>query len=83
LGVCLFFSGIFDDFERYALALVEGGHASPLDGADMNEHVWRAIVRPDEAEALCSLKNFTVPTVMAPPGVSPSRTVELLHHRSL
>jgi hypothetical protein len=58
LGVCLSFSGIFDDFERYALALVEGGHASPLDGADMNEHVWRAIVRPDEAEALLLVKKL-------------------------
>jgi hypothetical protein len=40
------------------LALVAGCHAGLLDGADMNENVWGAIVRPDEAEALLVIKKL-------------------------
>jgi hypothetical protein len=42
--------------ERYLLAVVEGAQTSTFDGADMNEDVLTAIVRLDEAEALCRVE---------------------------
>jgi hypothetical protein len=38
------------------LRLVEGRQTSALDGADVNEHVLRAVIRLDEAEALLGIE---------------------------
>ena len=38
------------------LRFVEGRQTSTLDGADMNEHVLRAVIRLDEAEALLGVE---------------------------
>src|ERR1700733_13103924 len=43
-------------FERKLLAFVERAHAGALDGADMHEHVVAAVVRLNEAEALCRVE---------------------------
>src|SRR5262245_25392800 len=43
---------------RDALALMERAHAGTLDGADVHEHVARAIGRGDEAEALLRVKEL-------------------------
>jgi hypothetical protein len=42
--------------ERHLLTLIEGAKAGAFDGADMNEDVLAAIVRLDEAEALCRVE---------------------------
>jgi hypothetical protein len=44
--------------QRQTLSLIEGRHASTLDGADMNEHIRGAIVWPDEAEALLVIEKL-------------------------
>src|ERR1700680_3418282 len=43
-------------FERKLLAFVERAHSGALDGADMHEHVVAAVVRLNEAEALCRVE---------------------------
>src|SRR5262245_39482761 len=40
------------------LRFVERRQTSALDGADMDEHVLRAIIRLDEAEALLGIEPF-------------------------
>ena len=40
------------DFEAHPLPLTERAEARPLDGGDVNEDVFRAVLRLDEAEAL-------------------------------
>jgi hypothetical protein len=67
LRVVLTSSWIFDNIEGYALPLAERCHASSLDGADMNENVRGAVGRLMKPKPPCTLKNFTVPTVIAAP----------------
>src|SRR3984893_11524479 len=43
-------------FERKLLAFVERTHAGALDGADVHEHVVAAVIRLNEAEALCCVE---------------------------
>src|SRR5690606_21653739 len=46
------------DVEGDLLAVDEGAHARRLDGGDVDEHVLRAAVRRDEAEALGGVEEF-------------------------
>ena len=69
LGVRFTFSGVLDDIERYALSVVEGCHAGPLDGADMNENVFGPVFRADETEAFLYIEEFHCPDCHGrPPG---------------
>ena len=43
---------------RDALILIEGAHARPLDGRDVDERVAAAIFRRDEAIALVIIEKF-------------------------
>src|SRR3984885_8371084 len=43
-------------FERKLLAFIERTHAGAFDGADMDEHVVAAVIRLNEAEALCRVE---------------------------
>src|SRR4029078_4961413 len=47
-----------DQFVADLLGLVEGRQTSTLDGADVNEHVLRAVIRLDEAETLLRIEPF-------------------------
>jgi hypothetical protein len=46
------------DFEADLLALVQRAHAGALHGRDVHEHIFRAIVRLNEAVALLGVKEF-------------------------
>src|SRR5262245_60131158 len=47
-----------DQFIADLLGLIEGRQTSALDGADMDEHILRAVIRLDEAEALLRIEPF-------------------------
>src|SRR6478735_2755011 len=49
-------AAVGDDVERDLLTLVEGGEASALDGADVNEHVLLAVIRLDETITLLGVE---------------------------
>jgi hypothetical protein len=46
------------------LSLVEAGHLSAFDCADVDEHVLAAVIRLDESKALLTIEHFTVPKVL-------------------
>jgi hypothetical protein len=64
LGSAQVFSGrlarlaICDNVERDLLPLVEGAHASAFDRADMNEDIFAAAFRLNEAEALLVIESL-------------------------
>jgi hypothetical protein len=45
-----------DEFVADLLRFIEGRQTSALDGADMNEHVLRTVIRLDKAEALLRIE---------------------------
>src|SRR5262245_1221368 len=47
-----------DQFVADLLSLIEGRQTSALNGADMDEHVLRAVIRLDEAETLLGIEPF-------------------------
>ena len=47
---------VTDDIVGDLLALGQRVHAGSLDGADMDEHVCRSVLRLNEAEALCGVE---------------------------
>ena len=51
-------SALGDQFVADLLGLVEGRQTSALDGADMDEHVLRAVIRLDEAKTLLRIEPF-------------------------
>ena len=62
---------IGDHFVTELMALVETAGAGTLNRADMNEHVFAAVIRLDEAETLlrieplyCSIFSFPIPVAL-------------------
>src|SRR5688572_6754104 len=47
-----------DELVADFLRFVEGRQTSAFDGADMHEHILRAVIRLDEAEALLGIEPF-------------------------
>jgi hypothetical protein len=47
---------VTDQFEADLLAVIEIAHTGALNCGDVNEHVCRAVIRLNEAEALCGIE---------------------------
>ena len=58
--VCRHLAGlaVLDELEADLLAVVEATHTSALNSRDVDENVLAAVVRLNEAEALCGIKPF-------------------------
>jgi len=58
--VCRHLAGlaVLDELEADLLAVIEATHTSALDSRNVYENVLAAVVRLDEAEALCGIKPF-------------------------
>ena len=58
--VCRHLAGlaVLDELEADLLAVIEATHTSALNSRDVDENVLAAVVRLNEAEALCGVKPF-------------------------
>jgi len=45
-----------DNFIRYLLPLVEGGHACALNGTDVHKHILAAVIRLDESKSFLAIE---------------------------